>query len=132
MSLAVKLTSLTIASVGESDVGAGAGVGAGWAAASPGLVGAACFEVFDVVRAAERARRFCATALKDITSASKKTKGDLRFIKCIFLAVGSIVNSGNACQFSHRLKRINFAGRLIGTKSYDARKAQSVTALVPI
>ena len=89
MSLAVKLVSLTMASVGESEVGAGAGVGAGWAAASPGLVGAACFEAFEVVRAAERGRRFCATALKHITSASNKTKGDLRFIKCIFLTAGA-------------------------------------------
>lgn len=54
-----------------------------------------------MVRPELRARRVCAIVLTAIVSNRTRIKGELRFIKCIFLTVRRIVNSGDACELPH-------------------------------
>ena len=133
MSAYVICTLSTTASTGALVEGA-VGVGAGVAAAA-GFEAGVCFEVgpADAGRPARFARgRGCAMALTPIVSSKTRTQGEVRFIKCIFLTVRRIVNSRDACKLLYGLERIDLGGRLVAAKSYDARKAQSVAALVPI
>src|SRR5689334_8945883 len=67
-----------------------------------------------------------------VISANNKTKGDVRFIKCIFLIASCVVNFSLAGKRLHSRQRVDFFHVLVATKSYDARKAQSVAALMPV
>src|SRR6185295_519633 len=132
MSAAVRVVSFTMAIAGESEFADG--VGAGAAAASFVFAGVVCIDgrVAVGLRATGLGLAFCATAVAANTSASTNTKGDGRFIKCIFLIASKVVNSSLAGEFLHCGQRVDFVRRFVAAKSYDARKAQSVAALVPI
>ena len=134
MSAAVNVVSLTIAIAGESELAAGDGVGAAEAAASVGFEGVVCLAggAVLVLRTTGLGLAFCAVTIGASVNASNKIKGDMRFMKCIFLVASELVNWSLAGEFFHRCKRVYFAGRLVAAESYDARKAQSVAALMPI
>jgi len=78
---------------GESDFGAGAGVGV--AAAVSGFAGVVCFDGAAVVLLpAGLGLAFCAAAIGASINANSKIQGDIRFMKCIFLIASQVVNFG--------------------------------------
>jgi hypothetical protein len=93
MSAAVKVVSFTIAIADESEFAEGDGLGSA-AAVSFAFDGAVWADGRAAValRGAGFGLAFCATTAAANTSANNKTKGDVRFIKGIFLTVAQVVN----------------------------------------